>query len=357
MPRTQTRRLFLSTLAGAAGVAATSPVIPSEAERYPDPATEFEIVRLTSPSHTSVLPAYCCQGVSRHANFLVYMNDRSGSMQVYRMDLKTGESHELTSGARLDTGALTLTPDERTIIYGDGDEVVQEHIGSLHRRTLDRGGAVQSVSISIDGTHVIAVTDEGGRSRIRLISTGRPGASTVLESKDAITDAAPRPKRDSILYRRGGDLMLVNYDGAQKRRLPTAPGRAGPALWSADGRTILYLNFPERGKQLNNIRELNPDTNEERLVSNTTQYVDFARNGDASVFTGASGSKASPYVFLLVRSVRRELTLCEHRASDPSRVSPVFSPNSQRVFFQSDRHGKLAIYMVRVDRLVEQTES
>jgi oligogalacturonide lyase len=37
-------------------------------------------------------------------------------------------------------------------------------------------------------------------------------------------------------------------------------------------------------------------------------------------------------------------------------VSPIFSPNSQNVFFMSDQHGKPAIYRIAVDRLVEQTE-
>jgi oligogalacturonide lyase len=73
------------------------------------------------------------------------------------------------------------------------------------------------------------------------------------------------------------------------------------------------------------------------------------------VFVGASGSKASPYVLLLVRTVKRELTLAEHRASDPALVNPQFSPNSQQVFFASDLHGKPAIYRMDVDRLVSDT--
>jgi oligogalacturonide lyase len=71
---------------------------------------------------------------------------------------------------------------------------------------------------------------------------------------------------------------------------------------------------------------------------------------------GASGSKASPYVVLLVRAARRELTLCEHRARDPKLVAPIFSPNSQRVFFHSDKDGKIAIYSIFVEKLVSETE-
>ena len=54
---------------------------------------------------------------------------------------------------------------------------------------------------------------------------------------------------------------------------------------------------------------------------------------------------------------RRELTLCEHHSSDPFTVTPIFSPDSQRVFFQSDRDGKPALYRVQVERFVEETVS
>jgi oligogalacturonide lyase len=50
------------------------------------------------------------------------------------------------------------------------------------------------------------------------------------------------------------------------------------------------------------------------------------------------------------------MVLCEHRAQRAESVSPVFSPNSQRVYFQSDHEGKFALYSVNVERLVEQTE-
>ena len=71
----------------------------------------------------------------------------------------------------------------------------------------------------------------------------------------------------------------------------------------------------------------------------------------------ASGSVASPYILILVRSVARELTLCEHRASDASMVNPAFTPDSRNVLFVSDRHGKPAIYMMSVARFVEETSA
>jgi oligogalacturonide lyase len=161
-----------------------------------------------------------------------------------------------------------------------------------------------------------------------------------------------------VLYRRGGGLWLANYDAKQNYRLRVAEGAIGPALWSPDGRSVYYLSYPPDGThKLHSLREFVPDSNEDTAIADTSQFVGIGRNADASVFAGASGSKASPYVLLLVRTVRRELTICEHRASDARMVSPVFSPNSQRVFFGSDRHGKPAIYSLAVEKLVEETET
>jgi oligogalacturonide lyase len=181
-------------------------------------------------------------------------------------------------------------------------------------------------------------------------------ATVIATASEPIRDPIPRPRRASVLYRTaGGELWLAHMDASRNFRLKTAPGRTGPARWTPDGRTVLYLNYPADGRA-HTLREVDPDTGEDRLIASTTQFVQFSSNSDASVFVGASGSKASPYVLLLIRAARRELTLCEHRAMNPSEVAPVFSPNSQRVYFQSDRHGKPALYSMAIEKLVEKTD-
>src|SRR5262249_16178765 len=161
-------------------------------------------------------------------------------------------------------------------------------------------------------------------------------------------------KRASVLFQQGDSLRLVNYDGQQNKRLCGVRSSPGAAHWSPDGRTVVYLAVVDRSVTL---REITPDTMQDRLVAPTSQFIGFARNAEGSVFVGASGSIASPYVLVLVRAVRRELTLCEHKSSDPSIVAPIFSPTSQRIYFQSDRHGKAAIYSVVLDKFLEKTEN
>jgi oligogalacturonide lyase len=360
---TLTRRLFVASLAGASACLAAEKgqAYPSEAKRFADEATENYVVRLTDPAHQSWLPAGYSRAISRKSDFLIYSSDRSGGIQAYRLDLKNGQSRALTAAPDLVVSSLTLAPDEREFAFLAGRSLYMGRLNGEHTREvyrLDVGvnfGA--GFSLSEDGLVSALVEETPGMSRLRLITMRTGMATTIVESPDPISDPQPRPKRAGLLYRTGDSLWVVNYDGAQNRKLRTAPGGLATALWSADGRTIDYLNIPVDRKQLNNIREFTPDTNDDQLVSSTSQFVAFNRNSDTSVFVGASGSKASPYMLLLVRSVKRELTLCQHRASDPRQVTAFFSPNSQRVIFQSDRDGKMAIYSIAVDRLVEETET
>jgi oligogalacturonide lyase len=359
-----TRRLFVaSSLAGAGArlLADKGPAYPSEAKRYADEATENYVVRLTDPAHQSWLPAAYCRAISRKSDFLIYSSDRSGSVEAYRLDLKTGQSHALTAAPGLITASLTLGPDDRDLAYLAGRSLYMSRMNGGHTgevyRLQDGFNFGTGFSLSEDGLVSAVVEEKPGMSRLRLITMHTGAAATIVESPDPISDPLPRPKRAGLLYRRNNELWVVNYDGAQNRKLRIAPGEVGTALWSADGRTVDYLNIPADHKLLNNIRELTPDTNEDQFVSSTSQFVVFNRNGDTSVFVGASGSKASPYMLLLVRSVKRELTLCQHRSSDPRQVTAFFAPNSQRVVFQSDRDGKMAIYSIAVDRLVEATET
>jgi oligogalacturonide lyase len=191
-----------------------------------------------------------------------------------------------------------------------------------------------------------------------MISLAQGVARTVIESPYAVSDPQARPFRAQLLYRQAPDaLWMVNLDGQQNRRLKLAPGRIGNAQWSNDGRTLLYLNVPEDRAQLNSIREFTPDTNTDKLVAKTSQFASFGFNRDSSVFVGASANAASPVILILLRVTRRELTLCEHRASDPAISAPRFSPDSQRIYFQSDREGRPAIYSMHVEKLVEKTEA
>src|SRR5438034_8587279 len=116
------RRFFLAAIPSACWAATTGKgsLLPSSVFRYADPTTEFPVFRLTNPEHTSALPPHYARAVSRKGSFLLYASDASGSMQAYRLDLKSGQARLLTDAESFDPDCLTLLADERSFCYVDG---------------------------------------------------------------------------------------------------------------------------------------------------------------------------------------------------------------------------------------------
>lgn len=354
------RALLWMAAAPAAAQSQKGAAFPSDRRWYPDPLTELTVFRLTNPAWSSYLPPASHHPAARRGNFLLYGCDRTGKAQAFRMDLGSGESRQLTEMEALDAASITLHPDERSFFCFDGPVLKRVDLRNLRERVAYRvppgWERCPGFSLSGDGRSAALAERRQGGSRLQLVGTGGGGARTLAEADGEIRDPLIRPGRQhQVLYRQGGDLWLVDPNGRNRRKLALADGTAGPALWHPGGESILYLNFPTDPRQLHAIREYSPESGEDKLVARTSQFVSFASNRNTSVFLGASRNAASPAILLLLRVTRREFTVCEHRASDPAAVVLAFSPDSQAIFFQSDRHGKPAIYSVRVDKIVEET--
>lgn len=358
--RNFTRRGFLLSAAAPLAAQQKKSAYPSEVKRYEDPTTELEVYRLTDPGHSSTLPVYYNRAIAHNNASLIFCCDRNGSPQAHRLDLKTGETRELTEARDLDGSSLTLTPDNRWFCYFAGRELYLSTLAGRARplyRVPDDWERCPGLTVGPDGTHATFAERQGEKSRLQMAPLVGGPARTVVEVPFAMSDPIPRPMRAQILFRQAGQgLWMVNSDGTQKRQLKLAPGAIGPANWAADGKSLLYLSFPSDPRQITTIRECVPDTNSDSLVAKTSQYAAFGFNQPATVFVGASRSAGSPYILIMLRLTRRELTLCEHKASHPEMTAPRFSPDSQRLYFQSDRDGKPAIYDLHLERFLEKTE-
>ncbi|HTA43260.1 MAG TPA: hypothetical protein VK789_12480 [Bryobacteraceae bacterium] len=343
-------------------MAAAGRISGPEWRHYPDPATELEVLRLTDPAFASGMTASHLRQFTRRGEFLLYWSDRYaddsvGARQAFVLDLKNGGSRQLTDAVDLDPTSLSLSADDRGVFFFDGPALKDVQLATTLARTIytvPDGAVRKGFSTGFDGS---AIFTERRNGRTRIMSVLRQLTRRIVEIEPEIDEVMTRPRRMQVLYRSGGRLWLVNNDGSSNRQLKTAAGSTGEALWIPSGRTLIYLHIPDDPKELITLREHAPDDNSDTLLAKTSQFISASPNADASVFTGASRSRASAYVLILLRIARRELTLCEHRASDPAMVQPVFSPDSQNVLFVSDRHGKPAIYQVHVARFVEETEA
>ena len=348
----------MAALAATAEAADKAVVVATDARRFRDPATEFDLTRLTDPERSNCwLPAPPLKALSSRSNSLLYASDRSGSVQGYRLDLKSGESRQLTSAREMDPSTLSWTPDERSLIYFDGADLNVAGRGERTVYTVEQGWQhMAPYTLSDTAQHVAVVEHRAGRYRVRVIGVRARESRTIFEASEPVRQLRFRPKHTALLYNHSGGLWVVNLDGRGSQRLPIPDGEAGDAHWSADGRTVHYLFAPKERAKSVYLREIDVETGENKSIGLTTQFLSFTRNGDSTVFAGVSRSQAAPYLLLLIRAASREMTVAEHKASDPSKAAVLFSPNSQRLYYHTDREGKSAIYMIQLERFIERTD-
>lgn len=266
------------------------------------------------------------------------------------MDLRTGRARALGEAKDLVARSLCLDSHERTLYLLDGRTVKEVALSNLRVRTL----AEDVEDFAVDWTTSQILTVKNGQM-VRL----HDGAVISTELRGA-GELSVRPSGGGCFFRRGEsadsrELWYISLNPSEKPKL-LAKGQIWNFIWNPNGASVLFLRDAEvNGVSIPEIHEVSPESDTERTVERTSQFAAFAPNGDGSVFVGASRSKAQPAIDLMLRSPQRELTLCEHRSKEPASVAPVFSPDSRRVYFQSDREGRWALYAVNVERLVEPT--
>ena len=322
--------------------------------RFLDPTTENPVVRLTSPAYRNILPARENRFISARRRTLLFSSDRYGRLSPCEADLRTGVIRLLAECETLDGRSVTADASGRFLYFLDGKDLREGELGG--RREKKRAetvlGDVTAFGMGISRSDLFAI--RGGR--LEKIT----GRKSELLAEQAMGPCLVRPGGAGCLFGRAmgeGETALwyAAMESPGKAKL-VAQGRIFDPCWSADGRWVLFLReVPKNGIFLSEIYQAQADGGGEHCVAKTSQFAAFSPNQDATVFAGASRSKAQPNIVLLVRSASRELTLCEHRSSRPEDVQPVFSPDSRRVYFQSDREGKPAIYSVNVETLVEPT--
>ena len=323
--------------------------------RFTDPTTESTVVRLTNPGNASLLPALGNRFISVRERFLVFSSDQTGRATPFRLDLRTGALRSLAPTGDLLTRSLCLDAEGRFLYLLDGTSLKQVGMGNGKVETLSDGVSAFSPGSSVADLIVVRqgrLQQLKDKARVLADNVGpwcalQPGGAGCAFARE-IT-----PEGQELWYTPVSEVL---NRVSNPRPVLLAQGRVSNPLWSPDGKSLLFLrDVPSNGILLSEIHEAYPDTGLEQRVASTSQFATVAPNADGTVFVGASRSKAQPTVILLLRSAQRELTLCEHRATHPASVAPVFSPDSRRVYFQSDHQGKAALYSVNVESLVEPT--
>ena len=326
------------------------PLQRGEFVRFADRLTENVVVRLTTPTYRSLLADRNNRCVSSREGFLVAASDRDGRLAPYRINLRSGAVSVLAHPQALSPRTLCLDSKERELWFVDGRVLCAAGLSPGKQRT---------VLENVDEFHL------NGKANSLVVRQGtaigfvpKAGAAVQRLASESSTKGWVNAVGDACCFLAGDadarELWVAPLGGAKPRRL--AAGPLSQPCWRPDGQTVLYLKqILKNNYAAVELWEAPVSGGVERLVAPTSQFATFTANEDGSVLVGAGRSRAQPHLILLLRETRREMVLCEHRDRDALETEPRFSPNSQRVYFESDREGKPAIYSVNVERLIEPT--
>ena len=363
---------------------------PGDVKRYSDPLTEREVWRLTGRAGGHYLPDCFQRFVSRHNSFLLVGGGREGKTEAWRVGLPSGLMTQLSEGGGVAARSISLAPDEKSFFFLQDGTLKQTGLRTLKEReiyTVEEGWwATGELGISVDGRYAALVEmseaarvvksdgEERGmmqferkpRCRIRVVETLKGGSWIAAEEKAWLARPQLRPRRDQLMYCHEGPwdrvesrIWLVNLDGKQKQGLRPRQGEEelGHEYWTADGRWIGYVHYPDHSGRKTTVRALNPDTREEQVLAPCTQFWHLMGNADNSAIVGGSRSKAGPNIYVVFPLTGHEVTICEHASSgkEEGEPRPAFSPDSQWIYFTSDREGVPAVYRAGVADLVEKT--
>jgi|GEM_PF-1088602 len=254
--------------------------------------------QLTTDIRDDLTPRWSPDG-----KWMAFISDRGGQTDLWLMPVEGGTATRLTNDRAVEFNPR-WTPDGRSITYGQASvesEVLLQPLGGGEPRVLVSlpGYNIQSGDLSPDGKTILFTSDRSGN--VDIWSVPVAGGEPVAFAASPVADDVPRfsPDGSQVLFRsdRAGtvDLWVVPAAGGEPRRLTSDAAAEQNYAWSPDGRAIVYSS--NRGVAGGDLWVMDTLGGEpRRLTQNNIRPANiwWAKDG-MLYFTGAAGGGRELY--------------------------------------------------------------
>lgn len=371
------RLLLLAALFGAHGFTLSQSLVgktyPPEWKRFTSPESGLEVIQLTSDGNLNCGLYFYNDGFNLKDSMLVFASKRTGSMNLFTVDLRSGTIRQLTHGSKIRARGATYSAARNEVFFGDDRVVKALDVKTLKERILyniPKGFTIAaSLSVTADGSMIaFAVVkkpknDAAGvgqpfQSTIIAVNTITGYAHEVTHEESYISHVLINPvDTTKILYCHEGAwdtvaqrMWLVNSDGTGKCALRPEEDpvlRVGHEYWFNDGKHVGYqIGKPDKRKYIG------------ILDVATKEYIEYPyaddkhteSNSTGTMFVGDGMPKhADISIYTLEGGKTKQKVLYRHNSSyedEEQHPHPRFSPDDKSVFFTTDRDGQSNIYII-----------
>ncbi len=209
-------------------------------------------------------------------------------------------------------------------------------------------GKIAFVSNMTEGE---GVDNPEGDSEIFTINPDGSGLRQITKNEDDDTGPAFSPDGRRIAFEsnrdsasRANDIFTMNADGSEQRNLTNSPDVIdGSPAFSPNGKKIA---FHSRQNDNTDVYKMKADGSRQKNLTETPDDIDYAANwspdGKRLTFTIQDGRTGNNDVYTMKSdgSGQRNLT---RNTPDSDESHSAYSPNGNRIAFESDRDGNSAL--------------
>ena len=361
-------------------------VYPDQRKKYTDPESGKTVWQMTDTPGSTTTGQYATQNMATpDGRWLIYGSDRGSQkeqMNLFKMDLKTGESVQLTESDKDLTPRWShISRDGKEVFYiEDTNHFKAVNIDSLEERSLCRVENCHrphQLTVSADDRFIADgvflekkeeeafLEDEGFliRSAIVVIDTKTGTQRRLLDGNTPLTHVQYCPTGPKlVLYCHGGPwnyvqrLWLINADGSNNRPvfIQSKFEGAGHEFWSANGKRI-YV-FCNGGRKPQGLWSYDVGTKKEKcvLVGACTGHGTANPAEDRfvvnEIYRDVSkglwiSKKGDPTPQFLCKAGKGSYDIPPYHGGS---AHPRFLPDGKRVAFTSALTGSGELYIVEV---------